>query len=750
MSQKAIGLPPIRIAWKKLLLYNCRMKINFAVCGLLCALAVPCAASSIDERVEDVLSRLTLQQKVWQLCQTNGGQSTEAMSEDKSNEPIDPEFLAEVRKGRFGSLLGQRGAKNYNILQQAAMDGIGIPLLVGHDMIHSSRTVYPIPLALSCAWDADLWQRIAQAMAVESLTVGCNWTFTPMLDIALDARWGRIAESAGQDPLVTSLFGAAFIKGLQGENPADGRHIAACAKHYVAYGAGMGGRDYNAVEMADATLRDVYLPPFKSAVAAGVLTVMPAFHSYNGIPCTMNRYLLRDILRGELGFNGMTISDWGAVNEMVDGHAVASRGVDAAVKALAGGTEMEMVTPQFDLGLVEAVETGRIPLEIIDDAVRDVLRVKFTLGLFEHPTIDAAALEKTIDFAAHRALAREAARKSTVLLKNNGILPLGKSSKIALVGDLADNSWQMQGTWSTFNFSNTTNDTLLAGFLADGANVAYAPCYTLTGKVDRVALEKACADADVVVACLGEYLEKSGENNASARIELSAPQPEVVDIVKASCKPFVAVLFGGRPLAIPELALKADAIVMAWNPGGAGGWGVADILTGIAAPQGRLTCDFPQATGECPKFYSRTTTGRPHKPGERWTTRYNDIPFESVYPFGWGLSYTTFEYSDEKVELVGDTLLFTATVSNTGSRAGSELVQVYVRDVLADTVRPRRELKGFKRVDLAPGASAQVSISVPVSSLGYTHNGVYSVDPGDFIGYIAPQSSAGKPLPFTL
>lgn len=703
----------------------------------------------VERRITELLSRMTLEEKIGQLSQTNGGNPSGAQSEDMSEAPLDPAFLAELAAGRYGSLLGKRGAKNYNILQEAAMSGrLGIPLLVGHDMIHSSRTCFPIPLALSCAFDDDLWERIGAAIAVESLTVGCNWTFTPMIDVARDARWGRIAESAGSDPLVTSRFGVAMVRGLQGDDLADGRHIAACAKHYVAYGAPLGGRDYNAVELSDATLRDIYLPPFRAAVAAGVATVMPAFHSFNDVPCSMNSYLLRDILRGEMGFKGMTISDWEAVGELVP-HGVATPGADAAAKALNAGMDMEMVSTHYADGLAEAVASGIVREETLDAAVRNVLRLKFRMGLFDHPTIDAPALEKTIDFAAHRALAREAAAKSCVLLKNGGVLPL-KAPRVALLGDIAVNFRQMQGTWSTFDFSNTTNDTLLAGLLADGVSVSYTEAYTLTGRVDRAAIERACAEADAVIACFGDYLEKTGESNSSARIELPGEQLAVVDAVKACGKPLVAVVFGGRPLAIPELAEKADAIVMAWNPGGAGGWGVADVLTGAAEPYGRLTTDFPNATGECPKFYNRTTTGRHHVPGARWTTRYNDVPFSSVYPFGYGLAYTTFEYGGERVAVDGAEVVFSADITNTGSRGGSELVQVYTRDVLARTVRPRRELKGYQRVELAPGETKRVEIRVPVATLGYTVDKVYRVEPGEFEAWIAPDSDRGRKLIFTL
>ena len=621
-------------------------------------------------------------------------------------------------------------------------------------MIHSARTCYPIPLALSCAWDEDLWERVGAAMAPESILQGCNWTFTPMVDVALDARWGRIAEGAGSDPLVTSLFGAAMVRGLQGKDMADGFHIAACAKHFVAYGAAMGGRDYNAVEMSEDTLHDVYLPPFRAAVKAGVATVMPAFNSFNGTPCSISRRLLTEVLRGELGFDGMTISDYAAIEECTEAcHGVAAKGADVAAMALYAGMDMEMMSDNYAKGVAEALDKGLLKMDALDNAVRNILRVKFRLGLFDHPEIDEAAVSKKIDYAANLALAREAAQKSTVLLKNDGALPLKKEAKIAVVGDLADDWRDMFGTWSGTGISNSKNTKLIEGLKVDGANATYTMCYKMDGKLDEKALRRAADEADVVVAAFGEYSRENGENNSKARIELNPTQLRVIDILASAKKPFVAVVFAGRPLAMPELAKKANAVVMAWSPGGAGGWGVADVLLGEVEPWGRLTTDFPNATGECPKFYSRTTTGRPngtYAQGPRWSTRYRDAPFDSVWPFGFGLAYTTFEYANESARVEGDKVVFSAEVKNTGARKGTELVQVYVRDVLARTVRPRRQLKGFKRVALEPGEAKKVEVAVPVASLGYTLNGKYVVEAGKFLAWIAPDSDSGRQVEFEL
>ena len=734
------------------------LTINAAIAVLCLIGAQACAApaADVEKRVEEVFSRLTLEEKIGQLWQCLGREMVNPASDDRSGETLKESFLADIRAGRCGSVIGKRGIKNYNAIQRAAMEGVGIPLLIGHDMIHSVRTCYPIPLALSCAWDEDLWRRIGAAMAPEALMEGCNWTFTPMLDVALDARWGRIAEGGGSEPLVTGLMGAAMVRGLQGENMADGLHIAACAKHYVGYGASLGGRDYNAVELADSTLRNVYLPPFKMAVEAGVATVMPAFHSYNGVPCSANKYLLRDILRGELGFDGMTISDWEAVVELIN-HGVASDEADAAELAIKAGIDMEMVSRTYVNTLAASVRAGRVNEKIIDDAVRNVLRVKFWLGLFDHPFIDEDKVGATIDSAANRRLAREAARKSTVLLKNEGdILPLSKGVKVALLGDVAANAGQMQGCWNTKDMSNFENATLLDGLKADGVSVVYTAAYTLTGRVDVAAVEKAIESADVVVAAFGDYWEKSGEGNSSAKIELPGEQLKVAETVKACGKKLVAVVFGGRPMAFPELAKMADAVVMAWNPGGCGGWGVADILTGLAEPYGRLTVDFPSASGVCPQFYSRTTTGRPatfsaeYPFGARFKSCYNDAPLKAVYPFGYGLTYSTVVYSSENVRVEGDEAVFSADISNTGARVANELVQVYVRANKASIARPRRELRGFRRVTLAPGETAHVEIKVPVASLGFYLDGGRFELPESFTVWIAPDSDSGRQLSLIL
>ena len=725
--------------------------------GVLAATAVPTAALAVGgDAVKDaLLARMTLEEKIGQTVQLG---STGFASDDQSKTALSDELRKIVREGRAGSLIGACGVEKFNAIQRMAVEEsrLGIPLLVGHDIIHGCRTVLPIPLGLSCAWDEELWRRGAEMMAVEALSRGCNWTFNPMLDIARDARWGRIAECAGQDPLVASRYAAAMVRGYQGDDPSDGRHIAACLKHYVSYGACEGGRDYNTVELSDDTLRNVYLPPFRAGVAAGALTVMPAFHALNGVPCSVNRYLLTDILRGEFGFAGYTISDYNAIGECVSGHAVVAKGADAAAMALNAGMDQDMMSGVYRDHLRTAVEKGLVTTAALDEAVRRILTVKERLGLFKNPCIDADIL-KRIDFKAHRALAREAAAKCTVLLKNErGVLPLGKGLRVALLGSLSDDRAEMIGTWQLWR-EGYENATVREGLLADGiGSVSFVEAYSVTGGVDRAAIRTACAAADVVVASFGEscddHAPMNGENCSRADIGLPGEQDEAVREIKASGKPFVAILFTGRPLAVPALKAAADAMVVAWNPGSSGGWGVADVLTGTSEPYGRLTCDFPHRTGECPLYYNRLPTGRPWKKGNYWSTKYIDAPSpgESLFPFGFGLAYTTFAYADEKAEVKGDKVVFSAQVTNTGGRSGHELVQVYVRDLLASVSRPRRELKGYRRVTLAPGETRRVEIAVPTSELGFWHNGKYRLEPGEFAAWIAGDSDSGRELRFVL
>ena len=736
------------------------LAVAVAATGAFAGLTSP----EIEKRVEDLLAKMTLDEKLGQLIQVAGSDEAglPAASQDMSKAEIGKRFYEMIEKGSYGSLIGCRGVKYFNEAQEAALRSrLGIPLLIGHDMIHGCITDYPIPLAMASAWDTNLWFRCASAISPETWLKGANWTFAPMLDISRDARWGRIAESPGQDPYLGYLYGYWWTKGLQGEDLAKDYRVAACAKHFVGYGAAEGGRDYNRVEMSESTLRNVYLPSFRGAVDAGLATVMPAFHTFNDVPCSQHRGLLTDVLRGELGFEGFTISDYDAVWETREGrHGCGADEAEMAARALNAGMDMEMAGCAFRRGLKTALADGRVTQEAVDEAVRRILRVKFALGLFEHPTIDEEDLRKHIDFAANRALAREAAQKTTVLLKNDkGILPLAKGLKLAIVGEFGGNTNEMHGMWSTYVDDNLENPTLRDGFAADGFDVTWTSCWgmDIRGKLDAAALTAAIADCDVVIGCFGEACWMNGENKSRTDITLPGEQAKAIPLIKASGKPFVAVLFNGRPMAVPELAEACDALVEAWNPGGCGGWGVADVMCGLAEPTARLTVDFPHVTGECPKYYNRTRTGRA-QPDETdggdngsdrdWLTRYIDAPEKSLFPFGYGLAYTTFAYANEKAEAKDGTFVFTADITNTGRRVGTETVQLYIRDTVARISRPRRELKRFAKVALAPGETKTVRFELKPEDLGYFNGKDWTVEKGRFFAWIASDSDSGKPLEF--
>ena len=721
-----------------------RLVLGFA------ALVVASSLFAAEQTAEDafignLISRMTLDEKIGQMIQTSAKLSTGALAQDSSDRPVDADFLARVKRGEIGSILGAAGIPNYNALQKAATESrLGIPLTVGNDMIHGCITQFPIPLGLSASWDEAAWYRVGEVIARETPLKGCNWTFTPMVDIPRDARWGRIAESAGQDPLIASLYSAAMVKGIQSAPVAGGTFVAACLKHFVGYGAASGGRDYNEVEMAEGTLRDIYLPPFKAGVDAGALSVMPAFHSFNGIPCSMNKFLLTDILRHEFGFVGTTISDWGAVDECSKiGHGLSSSDERTAAMAVNAGMDQEMMRGAYERGLKKAVETGRVSQEMMNTRVSNILRMKYRMGLFKNPFIDEAANRAGVDSERFLVDARDIARKTIVLLKNEkNVLPLKKGVKVALIGDIAANANEMRGTWSWY-FENVRNASLLEGLKADGVDVSYSSCYTLTGRCDRAAIQTAVKDADVVVAAFGEYYYMNGENTSKTYLGLTGEQLVAAETVKAAGKPLVAVLFNGRPMAIPELTGLADALVEAWNPGSCGGWAVADILTGAYNPSARLTVDFPRTTGQCPIYYNRTSTGRPHVPGLPWVTRYIDSEWSPLFPFGFGLSYTTYAYANERVEKTADGYRFTVDVTNTGSVEGLETVQLYLHQQEAQATRPVRELKGFARVNLKPGETKAVSISMKKDALVYHLGSTRLLENGLYDWWLASDSLSG-------
>jgi beta-glucosidase len=710
---------------------------------VLLALGLPGAVSSqtgdIDQRIDDLLSRMTIDEKVGQLVQYSG---------------YTDERAEIIRAGGIGSLLNVTGAENTNRVQRIAVEEsrLGIPLLFGLDVIHGFRTIFPIPLATASSWDPELITALEAIAAREARAAGVHWTFAPMVDIARDPRWGRIAEGAGEDPYLGSVIAAARVKGFQGDDVASPDHIIACLKHYVAYGEPVGGRDYNSVDMSERSLREIYLPPFKAGVEAGAGSLMSGFNLLNGVPTTANKFTINRILRSEWGFDGFIVSDWNSVGELIT-HGYAADGPDAARLALEATIDMDMMGGIYGGQLADLVRADVIREALLDESVRRVLRAKFLLGLFDNPYADPETETAVILREDHVAAARDAARKSMVLLKNEGaLLPLVEDiSSIAVIGPLADNPADQLGTWHALGQPQDVV-TAIAG-IRDRAGptttITYAQGSTITeperdGFAEAV---EAARSSDVAIVIVGEREFETGE--AASRTSLDPPgvQQELIEAVHETGTPVVAVIMSGRPHTIPWLAENVPAILQAWQPGIQGGNALADVLWGDFNPSAKLTVSFPRSVGQIPIYYSRDNTGRP--PADfRFTSRYLDSPNTPLYPFGHGLSYTTFEYSDLVLSAdtitANDTLSVSATVRNTGAVAGEEVVQLYIRDRVASVVRPVKELKGFTKVHLEPGEQQTVRFSLRPRELGFfDQDMIWAVEPGDFNVWVGWSSDEG-------
>lgn len=720
------------------------------------------------ERVEALLARMTVEEKVGQLHQLSpsivGGfdVSFEELIEMFTDGRISPaEFEKimststrdyhedDIRAGRVSSYLLD-DPETANRLQKIAVEEsrLGIPLLFGLDVIHGYRTVFPIPLAETCCWDPEMFEKTAQVAAREASSRGVRWTFAPMVDIARDARWGRISESPGEDPYLAGEYARAKIRGFQGRDAVTQENIACCLKHFVGYGAVEAGRDYNTVSMALSMLHNGYLPPVKAGVEAGAMTVMAAFNDVNGIPCTVNGYLLRDILKEGYGFGGFVVSDATAIRECVT-HGIASDLAEASLKSMRAGLDMDMNSCAYHNHLAEQVNSGQVSMEELDDAVRRILGVKMALGLFEDPYVtgERSARYETLP-RDHLDLALEAAEKSIVLLKNEGdLLPLSRSRKIALVGALADQPAEVMGAWA---ISGRESDcvSIRMGLERAGVQIAYAP---VCGPGDepgseqmRRELEAVAADADIIVAVVGESAAMSGEAASRSDITLPGKQRELLKLALATGKPVVAVLVNGRPLALQWEDAHIPAILECWQLGIRMGDAVAAVLFGERAPTGKLCCTFPAMTGQCPSYYNHPNTGRPGSKS-KFTSRYLDAPVEPLYPFGHGLTYTRFRYGNLQIAEAGEGLEVSVTVTNTGKRAGTETVQLYLRDVAASLVRPVQELKGFRKVALEPGEGQTVGFTLPKAEMGfYDDNGDYRLEDGEFV--ISVGGSSGDVL----
>lgn len=689
------------------------------------------------QKIEALIGEMTLEEKIGQLQQR--GPSLVGAFQVSFEELLDMMFDGRIsqeefgklmstaeqdfheedlRAGKIGSYNGVGDALTANRLQKIAVEEtrLGIPLLFGYDVIHGFRTVTPIPLAESCAWDPALWLRTARMSAQEATAAGVHMTFAPMVDVAKDARWGRVSEGAGEDTLLNGDYGAAKVRGFQGDDLSQADALVACLKHFAAYGAGEAGKDYNRVDMSLQRLWEEYLPAYKACIDAGARAVMPAFNDLNGVPCTVNDWLLRAVLRDEWGFGGITVSDANAIAECVN-HGVAADRQDAAKLALEAGIDIDMTSNAYSENLQGLIEAGEVAEALLDEAVQRILKLKFELGLFDNPYRTDAEKEKaTLVKPEYRALAREAASKSMVLLKNEAVLPLQPQQKIAVIGGLADDANQMTGAWAIGAHGDECVS-LVQAMDAQGIAYAYHPGI-VGGSVAADAVNQAVEAADVVILAIGEQKEESGEAASKADISLPAIQLELAEVLVRTGKPVVAVLFNGRPLVIPTVAEQVPAILEAWHPGLEAGNAILDLLYGTVNPSAKLTTTFPYATGQCPLYYDHIPTGRPGGKS-KFTSKYLDTPLEPVYPFGYGLSYTTFAYSDLRAEKMADAVQLTVTVKNSGNRDGEEIVQCYVQDKVAKRARPVKRLAAYRKVLLQPGEAVAVELAVPFEKLGY-------------------------------
>ena len=720
------------------------------------------AQSSEEERVEALLQQMTLQEKIGQLNQLSVG--------GFNNEAADA-----MRRGMVGSILNECNPKVLNRYQRAAVEEsrLGIPLIISRDVIHGFKTMFPIPLGLAATFDRELVQQGARVAAIEATASGIRWTFSPMLDIARDPRWGRIAEGSGEDTYLDAQMGVAMVKGYQGET-IDNTSMAACVKHFVAYGAAEGGRDYNSTGVTERTLRNVYLPPFEACVKAGAMTLMTSFNDNDGIPSTGNGFLVNDVLRGEWGFDGFVVSDWASIYEMVN-HGFAEDNKHAGELAFNAGVDMDMMSYAYINHLEELIKEGKVSMETLDNAVRNILRIKIRLGLFENPYIDESKVEST--FYSDEALeaARKSAVESAVLLTNNGVLPLDKSevTTVLVTGPMADAPHDQLGTW-TFDGDPAHTVTPLKAIrelYGKDVKVIYEPGLTFTREFNENGIAKAvkaAKKADVILAFMGEEAIMSGEAHCLTDITLKGDQRKMIEALHATGKPVVLNIMAGRPLVLDFEIEHSDAILYSFHPGTMGGPAIAQLIFGDETPSGKTPITFPKNVGQIPIYYNHNMTGRPYNGTETMlydiplragqtslgnTSYWLDSTFEPQFPFGYGLTYTTFEYSAPEIEMTeyteNDTIRACVTIKNTGDKAATEVVQLYVRDLVGSVTRPVKELKRFHRVTVAPGQTMTVGFELPVQELAfYGKDMVKKVEPGKFQLWIAGDSASGQPAGF--
>jgi beta-glucosidase len=713
-----------------------------------------------DPRVEALLARMTLVEKIGQMVQVNSGKGE-----------IPDELKRRLREGRIGSMLNEIVPETNRELQRIAVEEsrLGIPLLMGRDVIHGYRTIFPIPLGQAAAWDPELAAACAHVAATEARSAGFQWTFAPMMDVTHDPRWGRVAEGFGEDPYLASRYAAAMVRGFQGHDLAAADAIAACAKHFAGYGAVEGGRDYDSANIPEGLLRDVYLPPFKAAVEAGVATVMTSFNELNGVPSSGNEFLLRQVLRQEWGFKGFVVSDWESMAEMIN-HGFCKDLKDVALKSIKAGVDMEMQSTAYADHMEELVRAGTVPMELVDNAVRNILGVKFKLGLVEK-SMPAAARLPGPPSPATLELAKKAALKSVVLLKNErGLLPLSKRLKsIAVLGPMADEPYEVLGTWNRDGQPEDTVTPLAAIRSSVGSAVAihYAPGVPFSRSKEHAGFAQAIAAArqsEAAVIFAGEEAVLSGEAHSRANLDLPGAQNELVAEIAKIGRPVVLVVLAGRPLTLGAVSEQVKAVLYAWHPGTMCGPALADLLFGVESPSGKLPMTFPKEPGQIPVYYNHKNTGRP--PEARKLTLLDDIPLHArqsslgdasryldigylpLYPFGYGLSYAEFKYANLRLSAqrlrLGETLRVSVELTNAGSVEAEETAQLYIRSLVGSVTRPVKELKGFQKVRLKPNETKTLNFELPAQALGFHNRQMqYVVEPGTFHIWIGGDSQAG-------
>lgn len=735
------------------------------------------APRDMDRFIDQLMKKMTLEEKIGQLNLPVTGEITTGQAKSS-------DVAKRIRNGEVGGLFNLKGVERIREVQRQAVEEsrLGIPLLFGMDVIHGYETIFPIPLGLSCTWDMKAIEESARIAAIEASADGISWTFSPMVDVSRDPRWGRVSEGNGEDPFLGAAIARAMIRGYQGKDMNRNDEIMACVKHFALYGASEAGRDYNTVDMSRQRMFNEYMLPYQAAVEAGVGSVMASFNEVDGVPATGSKWLMTDVLRKQWGFGGFVVTDYTGINEMID-HGMGDQQTVAAL-ALNAGVDMDMVSDAFSGTLKKSVEEGKVSAAAIDAACRRILEAKYKLGLFDDPYkyCDVSRPKKQIFTKEHRAVARKTASESFVLLKNEGVLPLSKKGTIAVVGPLADTRSNMPGTWSVAAVLDNA-PSLVEGLkevvgnraevvTAKGSNLIgdaeYEKRATMFGRelhrdnrTDRELLDEAlkvAAKADVIVAALGESSEMSGESSSRTNLEMPDVQKALLQELLKTGKPVVLVLFTGRPLVLTWEEEHVPAILNVWFGGSEAAYAIGDVLFGDVNPSGKLTATFPQNVGQIPLFYNHKNTGRPLQEGrwfEKFRSNYLDVSNEPLYPFGYGLSYTTFAYSDihlSSTEMSADgELTATVTVTNTGSRDGAEVVQLYIRDLVGSVTRPVKELKGFEKIFLKAGESRKVSFSITPELLKfYNYDLQFVCEPGDFDVMIGGNSRDVKKARFLL